>query len=207
MKTISFHLAVLLLLLGQNTYVLDFKGSLGEGKLNHCIPSVSNPLFNESLYITTEVRPIFLHNKIPNDLVTSGGAIDIFAVQVRVALNDRWGLQGNVGYNLALDSEHDSSMVHGSIHLDYMVSEKFYPLIELNSFSVMSHGDRLPFGFEGIDLVNFGSWDTGTVSTFAVGARILLTDKISLGAAYEFPISSREDIMDWRTYVDLVITF
>lgn len=53
------------------------------------IPSVSNPLFNESPLITTEVRPIYIHHKIPNDFLTGGGNVDVAAVQARLALTDR----------------------------------------------------------------------------------------------------------------------
>ncbi len=293
MKRISYLVLTILILISQGSYAVDFKGSLGEGKLTRYVPPVSNPLFNESPYITTEIRPIYLHNRIPQNFVTQGGTIDILAAEIRVALNDRWaiiatkdgyadlqfdavlpdetgwanlslgvkyavfydpadntiltigaeyeaptgslktggvsmqgggdgfldmfvsgarnygrwGLQGNLGYNLAIDGDHDSSMFHASAHLDYMVTEDFFPMIELNTFSVTNNGDRLPFDFEGLDLVNFGNRDAGTVTTMALGARFILSDKISLGTAYEFPISSRKDIIDWRSYVDLVITF
>jgi hypothetical protein len=43
---------------------LNFKGSLGENGFKHYVPPVSNPLFNETPFITTEVRPIWLHNDI-----------------------------------------------------------------------------------------------------------------------------------------------
>jgi hypothetical protein len=53
------------------------------------VPSVSNPLFNESPLVTTEVRPIYAHHKIPNSFLTGGGNVDLFAVQARIALTDR----------------------------------------------------------------------------------------------------------------------
>lgn len=53
------------------------------------IPPVSNPLFNESPLITTEVRPVFLHHDIPKGFLTGGGNVDVAAVQARVAITDR----------------------------------------------------------------------------------------------------------------------
>ncbi|MBI1181282.1 MAG: hypothetical protein GC201_12050 [Alphaproteobacteria bacterium] len=53
------------------------------------IPSVSNPLFNESPLVTTEIRPIYIHHDIPTSFLTGGGNIDIGAVQARLALTDR----------------------------------------------------------------------------------------------------------------------
>jgi hypothetical protein len=83
----------------------------------------------------------------------------------------------------------------------------FFPLIELNGFSVVDHARRSPFDFEGVDLVNFGSTGGGTVVTAAAGARYRFNQHVQLGAAYEKSITSREDILDWRVYFDLVITY
>ena len=286
---IKFLLFVLILISPALAQSADFKGSLTAH--NRYLPPVSNPLFNETPYITTEIRPILLLNKIPDEFVSSGGDIRIIAAEIRVALNDklgiiatkdgyadidfesalpdetgsanvslglkyalysepetnsivsigfeyeapvgtletagidlqgqgdgfvdlfssaattwgRWGLQGNIGYNIALDSDHDSSMLHVSAHLDYQVNDYFYPLVELNTFSVRKDGDRLPFDFEGIDIVNFGSTDAGTVTTMAIGARFVINDNLLMGFAYEAPISNRKDLMDDRYYFDLVI--
>ena len=285
-------LTVCTLCLAIPAQAVDFEGSLAEGKFTRYIPAISNPLFNETPYITTEIRPILLVNEIPGDFVTSGGTIKIIAAEIRIALSDRlgiiatkdgyaeldfdsllpdeegganvslglkyalyadpatnsiftvgfeyeipvgsletggislqgdgdgfvdlfasgattsgkWGFQGNVGYNKALDSDHDSSMIHLSGHVNYQLNDMVYPTLELNVFSTTNNGNRLPFDFEGLDLVNFGNSDSGTVTTFAVGSRFVFNDNVSLGVAYEQPLSSREDIMDWRTYADLVIS-
>ncbi|MGE4060190.1 MAG: hypothetical protein AB7E69_15105, partial [Sphingomonadales bacterium] len=53
------------------------------------VPSVSNPLFNESPLITTEVRPIYIHHRIPDGFLTGGGNVDVAAVQARLAITDR----------------------------------------------------------------------------------------------------------------------
>ena len=284
----------IILVFTHSCYAVDFKGSLGEGKHTRYVPPISNPLFNETPFITTELRPIILINKIPDDFVTNGGTIKIVAAEIRVALNDRWGIiatkdgyadidfdsvlpdetgsanislglkyavfsdptsgsiftvgleyeppigtletggidlqgqgdgfidtfasgattvgrwgiQGNAGYNKALDSKHDSSLLHLSAHVDYQVNDWFFPTVELNVFNTKSAGERLPFDFEGIDLVNFGSSDAaGSVVTLAVGGRFIFSDNITFGFAYEAPVSNREDIMDHRYYVDMVLHF
>ena len=56
------------------------------------IPSVSNPLFNESPFITTEIRPIYIHHDIPESFVTDGGNVDLIALQARYAITDRLAL-------------------------------------------------------------------------------------------------------------------
>ncbi|MEL6793794.1 MAG: transporter, partial [Pseudomonadota bacterium] len=73
---------------------LDFSlvGSLGEGGFSRYVPPVTNPVFNETPLITTEIRPIYIHQNIPDDFLTGGGNVDIVAAQIRVAVTDRFGL-------------------------------------------------------------------------------------------------------------------
>lgn len=72
---------------------LDLKGSLGEGRHSRYVPPLTNPVFNETPYITTEARGIYLYNEIPggNDFVTGGGNIHLGALQLRLALTERLG--------------------------------------------------------------------------------------------------------------------
>lgn len=260
-KCIKSNLSKLILvsvLVAPVASAVDFQGSLGAGKHTRYIPSMSNPLFNESAYITAELRPILLRNEIPVDFVTTGGTIDIAALEIRAALNDRWGiipgkdvyvamkfdavlpgehdaanvslgvkyatysnpennrivsvdveyeapvgyiqtvgidlqgeghgfvdyfvtdamvagkwgLQGNIGYNQALDNDNDSSMIHVSAVVNYQINDVVYPTFEINSFNVRDNGNRLPFDFEGLDLVNFGSQDAVTVTTAFISSLV-----------------------------------
>ena len=275
-------------------FELDFHGSLGEGKHQRYVPPLANPLFNETPYITTEIRPIFFHNELPGDFITGGGDIRVVAAEIRVALTerlgiiaskdgyadvdfdavlpddsgfanislglkyalisdpatdtilsvgveyeppwpgkidtagislqgdgdgfvdlfvtgakawDKFGLQASAGLNLAVDGDHDSSMVHYSLHADYEIAPGLFPLVEFNGFTVIDEGNRTPVDFEGIDVVNFGATSAGTVATIAGGARYRFNDNVQIGVGYETPITDREDIMDWRVYVDLVLSF
>lgn len=274
---------------------LDLDGSFGAaGGHTRYVPAISNPLFNETPYITTELRPLYLHNEIPNGFVTHGGQIDAGAVEARIALTDRlgfiapkdgyaslhfnsvlkdttgfeniafglkyavwsdpaeneivtlgglyeppignlrtsglklqghggggffnlfaagakaWGplgIEGNMGFNLATDDKHDSSIFHYAGHTDYQLADRLFGVVELNGFTVIDNGQRTLANFEGVDLVNFGSVNAGTVITAAFGIRYQLTDKILIGAAYERPITHREDILGSRVYVDLVLRY
>jgi hypothetical protein len=287
-------LALAAVLLATPAGAWDLQGSLGEGGHQRYVPAISNPLFNETPYITTEARGIYLHNEIPGDFLTGGGDIDIVALELRLAVNDRlgiiatkdgWtdidvakgsalpdedgfanislgvkyavlsdpendriltvgveyeapsgsldtggidlqgegdgffdlfvtgaatcgpvGLQASTGVNLAVDGDHDSSMFHFAGHGDVEAFDGFFPTLEVNVFSTIDDGKRTPgVDFEGVDLVNFGSTSSGTVATAAVGARWRVTDNVILGAAYERPITDREDILDWRTYLDVTV--
>src|SRR3546814_19105037 len=70
---------------------LDLNGSLGEGRHSRYVPPLTNPVFNETPYITTEARAIYLYNRLPNDFVTGGGYVNLVALQLRLALTERLG--------------------------------------------------------------------------------------------------------------------
>jgi hypothetical protein len=133
------------------------------------------------------------------------GFINVFATAVKQF--DRLQVQASVNANMALDSDADSSLLVGSLHANYAVTDWFYPLVEFNVFSVIDHGARMNVPFEGFDLVNFGATDGGTVATVAAGARFRIASNVLLGAAYEAPVTSRKDITSWRVYADAVISF
>lgn len=271
----------------------NFKGSLHASGHSRYVPPISNPLFNETPYITTEVRPLYFYNDIPEDFISEGGSIEVTAVQLRLALTDRLGLiaskdgyadidfdkvlpdedgfanislglkyafhsnpekqsiasigleyeapvgdlktagidlqgegdgffdlfiagaavlggiglQANLGANFAVDTDHDSSMFHFAVHADYELLPNFFPVLEVNGFTVFDTGNRTPVDFEGVDLVSLGSSDSGTVVTAAGGARYRFNRHFQLGAAYEAPLTNREDLIDHRFYVDLVLSF
>src|SRR3546814_3428524 len=58
---------------------LDLNGSPGEGRHSRYVPPLTNPVVNETPYITTEVRAIYLYNRLPEDFVTDGGYVNLAA--------------------------------------------------------------------------------------------------------------------------------
>ena len=86
---LSIGLGLTLMASSASAQILDnvrFEGSLGDGGFTRYVPPVTNPIFNETPLITTEIRPIYFHQKIPGDFVTGGGNIDVVAAQVRAAI-------------------------------------------------------------------------------------------------------------------------
>ena len=73
------------------TFDFDFEGSLGEGRFQRYVAPLANPLFNETPYITTELRPIYFYQEIPDDFLTDGGHINAVAAEIRIALTERLG--------------------------------------------------------------------------------------------------------------------
>jgi hypothetical protein len=263
----------------------------------HYVPPITGAIYNETPYITTELRPFYMYNAIPSGFF-GGGHINLGALQIRAAIterlgfiatkdgyadldfasrsplkddsgfaniaaglkyalladapNDRFftvglryeapsgdldtlgikmqgggdgffnpfvtgavllfdkvGLEASFGLNQAVDTDHDSSSVHASVHADYEVLRNLYVVSEFNTISTVDDGDRVDgsaFGsFEGFDLVNFGNSKSGTVMTYGVGARFRVTRNFLLGAAYELPVGGREDIIDYRVTIDAIV--
>lgn len=134
------------------------------------------------------------------------GLLDLFVTGARAT--GKWGFQGSLGFNLAIDDSHDTSQFHYSGHVDYQLTPRLFPLLEVNGFTTIDEARRTPgVNFEGLDVLNFGATDSGTVVTAAIGARYHLTNYLIVGAGYEAPLTEREDIIDWRAYVDLVFHF
>ena len=131
-----------------------------------------------------------------------GGFMNLFTTGARAF--GKLGVQTSKGVNLALDGDNDSSMLHYSAHVDYEALPGLYPLLAFNGFTTIDEGTRTPLDFEGVDLVNFGSAESGTVLSAAAGFRYHF---IQMGAVYERAVSGRKDILDERYTVDVIIRY
>jgi hypothetical protein len=126
-------------------------------------------------------------------------------------VGDKTAFQSSAGFSMALDSDDDSSFFHYSFHVDYEALPQIYGFLEGNLLTTIREGDRTDatlFGsFEGYDLFNFGNTSSGTVATLGVGARYRLTEYLLFGAGFEFPVTGREDIVNFRFLSDAVLQF
>jgi len=120
-----------------------------------------------------------------------------------------WGRvngMATMGYAISTNSVR-SDYFYLSGHLDYdvMNMHKFYPLIEMNWFSVTTNGNANPnFNFEGRDMVNFGANAKGNnLLTMALGGRWRFTERWNAGMAFEFGIAGRRDIFQNRFSIDI----
>ncbi len=75
-----------------NPFGFDLEGSLGEGKHSRYVAPLTNPIFNETPYITTEARAFYFYHRLPDEFVTGGGDVNLVALQLRLAITDRLGL-------------------------------------------------------------------------------------------------------------------
>lgn len=150
------------------------------------------------------------------------GAVNLTVSSLK--LHQGWQLSGAAGVQVPFNTNQQSTTGFASAHASYKLTERFTPLVELNWFRVLSSGNGKghPTGsnsaiasgaadFEGGDLINLGSVNASTnkdIVTAAAGARYKICDSLSLGAAYEIPLTSEEDnLMKSRFTFDAVWTF
>lgn len=118
-------------------------------------------------------------------------------------------LIGSIGLDYPLDRDKESTSFDYHAHVSFEVNDWFVPLVELNGIHYIDGGDVLPVNFEAVDYGNLGASmvDGNDIVTGAVGTRIRLSDWAHFGAAYEVPLTSREDIFDKRISLDLLLKF
>ena len=133
---------------------------------------------------------------------------------------DRLQFAGGAGIQIPVDDAF-ATQSFVSAHLSYEVNRYFIPLVELNWFSVIDEGDggnrfsdqaggAVPSVApgEGADLINWGAGNSTDYVSLGLGFRSRLTDDISLGFAYEIPLSDEQDnITEDRFTFDATWTF
>lgn len=137
---------------------------------------------------------------------------------------DRFQFAETLGVHLPFDDDEESTTLFYSAHVSYALTDRIFPLAEINYFRVLDEGDggrrfnsqvggAVPAvaEFEGGDLINLGATNARSnkdLLTLGLGARFRLNDNIDIGAAYEFPLTHEEDsLMDSRITFDLVYRF
>lgn len=149
------------------------EGSLVEGGFDRYVPPMTNPIFNETPLITTEIRPIYFHQKVPNDFVTGGGNIDVVAAQVRIALTERLGFLATTdGYAF---TEFDSVLPSEEGFADLAVGLKYAAHYDPAAGEILTLGVRytIPTGdldVGGLELSGIGA---GYLHGFVSGMKIM----------------------------------
>lgn len=116
-------------------------------------------------------------------------------------VNKNWHIMNTLGYYVPLHAPNGSSFLYDSLHIDRQVFGWLYPLAEFNWFWYTSGGRRLPTAFgEGDGLINFGTRGQAGAHlvTAAFGAKAIVCPHLTIGAAFEVPLSNRHDILNQR---------
>jgi hypothetical protein len=152
----------------------------------------------------------------PHKVFQDTGTLSIepyISVGQNIGKNLRFGsfnILDTLGYSFATDSQR-SDFIFNSLHLDFDYGNfhKIYPMIEFNWFHYTAAGSAQDLGFEGRDLINFGSSGVSGHDSFsmALGARFKFNECLQTGAAIEFPISGNRDLLDYRVTFDLIFRY
>lgn len=117
----------------------------------------------------------------------------------------------NLGWQVPVDSSENSSFIYAQLHLDRQVCGFLYPLVELNWYHYVAGGDRglPPVLGEGDGLLNLGTSGVAgnDLVTLAFGLKAKLSPNAEIGAAWEFPISNRNDLIDNRLTCELILRY
>jgi hypothetical protein len=149
------------------------EGSLVEGGFDRYVPPVTNPIFNETPLITTEIRPIYFYQKVPGDFVTGGGNINVVAAQIRIALTERLGsLATTDGFAFA---EFDSVLPNEEGFADLVVGLKYAVHYDPAAGEVLTLGARytIPTGNLDVGGLRLSGIGAGYLHGFVSGMKII----------------------------------
>ncbi|NBO92287.1 MAG: hypothetical protein EBV06_08235 [Planctomycetia bacterium] len=117
---------------------------------------------------------------------------------------------GTTGYSASINNER-SEYFFLNLHLDYNIanSNSFFPTLEFNWIKYTKAGRNVNFGFEGADLINFGSQSRQGSNYFTVapGLRYRFSEHIYAGAAIEIPFSQEKGLNDYRLTFDMIFRY
>lgn len=91
-----------------------------------------------------------------------------------------------------------------NVHADYRLTDHISPVLEINGYHTFNDGNVV-IPESGVDVANLGGGDD--VVTLGLGGEYRFTDNLAARAAYEFPLTSNEDIFKWRVTFSVVFSF
>lgn len=110
------------------------------------------------------------------------------------------------GGHFPSDPSAESTSLYYSLHLDHALTDQFYALWEMNGLHYTRSGSAIPgLDEEGGDLINLGAGNVAGnhILTTAFGFTYKFNPNWESAAAYEFPLTKRNDLLDERLTVTL----
>jgi hypothetical protein len=180
--------------LGANTGLLGF-GIIkpSETGYDDFISPMTNPVYFEDPRQLTEARAIFINHKLPyfSAINTAGGRIQVYAVQVRVRLSERWSLIATKdGYVVSQSPLLDDGWADLSAGLKYSLYRN------ASKGQLLSVGGRFESPI-GTNRTLQGNGD-GVFDFFATGAtRIGNSAHFMSGSGFVIPVDSSAENQFW----------
>ena len=153
---------------------LDLSGSFGEGGFDRYVPPITMPTLNETPFITTEVRPIYLYHNIPSEFITGGGDVNGVAAQARIAFSDRFGFiattDGWADINFAGVLPNSNGL------LDVTAGVKYAVISDPEAGQIVSVGLRYTAPLGNVNIASTGldlnGSENGSIDAFITGAKV-----------------------------------
>lgn len=170
--------AIFAAMVGQTTAEaagLSLEGSFGEGGFDRYVPPITNPVFNETPFITTEVKPFYAYHSIPSSFVTDGGHVSVAGLQARVAITDRLGFIATTdGYSWL---NFDNALADTDGWNDFAIGLKYAIISKPEAGGILTAGLRytIPVGDIEIDelSLDLNGIGAGYVNPFITAAKIV----------------------------------
>lgn len=143
------------------------------------------------------------------------GLVPYLSAAKNFCLPGGWGstnLMGTMGYDFSVNNER-SQFFYMNLHWDYNIANTnmFFPFVELSWFAYTQGGtaNKPGLGFEGLDLVNFGSQNVGSRDFLGIspGLRFKLNEHIQAGAAITWPLLKQKEINDYTLTFDIIFRY
>ncbi len=139
-------------------------------------------------------------------------------------MGENMALNSVVGATIPFNNSEESTVGYLALGYAQRLTDRFSVLAELNWFRVLHNGNAeadfsgqggsvVPQNveFEGGDLINFGSENADEHADFvsaAIGGRYQFSDNVSLGVAYERPLTEKKfSLMEDRVTANLSVSF
>jgi len=169
----------------EGPFGLQLEGSFGQNGFKRYVPPLTNPIFNETPFITTEVKPIYIYHQMDDDLLlTDGGNVNVVALQARVAITDRLGFIATTDGYTWIDFDEDSLVGDEDGFNDIAIGLKYALVNNPQEGEILSAGLRytIPLGNleipTAIGTIDANGNGAGYLSPFISGAK--LWDKTQL---------------------------
>ena len=138
------------------------------------------------------------------------GEFHLFASVGQRLAGGRSHLLSTVGWRVPVDDQLQTTSIHWSNHLDVRVTDTVYAFTEVAWWHwTESAGAGLPLGVAGQDLFNLSASNVAgnNLVTQNVGVKLKPSRHTEVGAAYEFPLTGFQDVIDGRLMLDLILRY
>jgi hypothetical protein len=138
------------------------------------------------------------------------GQFHLFATGGQRLFDGNAHVLSSFGWQLPVDQSAQSTTIHWNNHFDVRIHDKVYLFTENSWWHwTKGAGDGRALGVSGLDIINLdaNNIEGNDVVTHNVGMKLKPKRNMELGMAYEFPLTSFEDIIKDRWTFDAIIRY